>query len=131
MMQHNLKQFQINRKKQRGATLLGMLIVAAMIVFVALIVMKMVPVYSEFFSVKKVIKAMKSESLGDMSKREIMQSFDRRADTAYIESVKGTDVVVEKNLNGETVISVEYRVEKPIMGNVSVVMDFVATSESN
>lgn len=129
MMQHNLKQFQNNRKKQHGATFLGMLIVGAMIVFIALIVMKMAPVYTEFFSVKNVIKAMKSESLSEMSKQEIMRSFDKRANVAYIDSVTGSDLIVEKGADGETVISVEYRIERPVMGNVSVVMDFVATTE--
>ncbi len=128
-MHQHLTQYQNNRNKQKGATLMGMLIVGAMVVFVALIVMKMVPAYSEFFSVKKVLKAMKSESLDQMSKREIILSFDKRADTSYIESVKGSDLTVEKNSSGETVISVEYRVEQPIMGNVSVVMDFVASSD--
>ncbi len=128
-MQHHLIQNQSNRTKQGGATFLGMLIVGAMIVFVALIVMKMVPAYTEFFSVKKVLMAMKQEPLDDMSKKEIMTSFDKRASTSYIDSVKGTDLTVEKNVSGETVVSVEYQITKPIMGNVSVLIDFSASSD--
>jgi len=44
-------------KKQQGATLLGMLIVGAFVVFVALIVMKVAPAYIEFMSVKKSAKS--------------------------------------------------------------------------
>jgi len=128
-MQHHLIQNQNNRTKQGGATFLGMLIVGAMIVFVALIVMKMVPAYTEFFSVKKVLVAMKQEPLNDMSKKGIMTSFDKRASTAYIDSVKGADLTVEKNVSGETVVSVEYQITKPIMGNVSVLIDFSASSD--
>jgi len=127
-MQHHL--IQNNIKKQRGATFLGMLIVGAMIVFVALIAMKMFPAYSEFFTVKKVMRAMKDEPLGEMSKKEIMQSFDKRANVAYIESVKGSDLTVEKGTGGETVLTVEYQIVKPIIGNVSVQMDFTASSDS-
>lgn len=118
-----------NRKTQGGATLLGMLIIGAMIVFVALIAMKMVPAYTEYFSVKQALKAMKQESLSTMSKREIMNSFDRRASTGYIEVVKGSDLIIEKTVGGDTVVSVEYQVIKPIAGNVSVLIDFSASSD--
>ena len=118
-----------NRKTQGGATLLGMLIVGAMIVFVALIAMKMVPAYTEYFSVKQALKAMKQESLSTMSKREIMNSFDRRASTGYIEVVKGSDLIIEKTVGGDTVVSVEYQVIKPVAGNVSVLIDFSASSD--
>jgi len=118
-----------NRKTQGGATLLGMLIVGAMIVFVALIVMKMVPAYTEYFSVKQALKAMKQESLSTMSKKEISNSFDRRASTGYIDVVKGRDLNIEKNAGGDTVVSVEYQVVKPVIGNVSVLIDFSASSD--
>lgn len=118
-----------NRKTQGGATLLGMLIVGAMIVFVALIVMKMVPAYTEYFSVKQALQAMKQESLSTMSKKEITDSFDRRASTGYIDVVKGGDLTIEKNASGDTVVSVEYQVVKPIIGNVSVLIDFSVSSD--
>lgn len=130
-MQHDQTKSQGHHKSQRGATFLGMLFVGAMVAFVALIVMKMVPAYTEFFSVKKVIKAMKEEPLGTMSKKEIMDSFDKRASIAYIESVKGSDLDIEKGAEDEAVVSVEYQIVKPIMGNVSVLIDFSARSDNN
>lgn len=128
-MPHYLTQNQRNRSGQGGATLLGMLVVAAMIVFVALIIMKMVPAYTEFFSVKKVLIAMDQEPLNEMSKKEIITAFNKKASTAYVDSVSGTDLIVEKNTAGDTVVSVEYQVVKPIIGNVSVLIDFSASSD--
>jgi hypothetical protein len=118
-------------KKQQGATLLGMLIVGAFVVFVALIVMKVAPAYIEFMSVKKVLKAMQSESLGTMSNKEIKDSFEKRASVAYVDTVKGSDLVIEKTPDGSAVVSVSYEVVKPIMGNVSVLIDFSARSDGN
>ncbi len=115
-------------KKQGGATLLGMLIVGMMVVFVALVVMKMTPAYIEFMSVKKVLAAMNQESLSNMSNQEIKSAFDRRASIAYVEVVKGSDLNIEKGANGDTVLTVDYQVVKPIMGNVSVLIDFSARS---
>lgn len=123
LMHHN------SVKKQGGATMLGMLIVGAMVVFVALVVMKMVPAYTEFMSVKKVLRAMQKDSLSGMSNKEIKESFDKRASIDYIDSVKGSDINIEKSAEGETVVTVDYKIVKPIIGNVSVLIDFSARSD--
>lgn len=128
-MTQNLTHHHCSPKKQRGATMLGMLIVGAMVVFVALIVMKMVPAYTEFMSVKKVLRAMEQESLSSMSTKEIKDSFDKRASIDYISSVKGSDLNIEKGEGGETVVTVDYQITKPIVGNVSVLIDFSARSD--
>lgn len=118
-----------NAKKQSGATLLGMLFIGGLIVFVAMIVMKMTPAYTEFMSVKKVLLAMRQEQLANMTNKEIKDSFDRRANIAYIDTVKGSDLVIEKGVDGQPVIVVDYQIVKPIIGNVSVLIDFSARSD--
>jgi len=128
-MNNSLMQHRINRKKQSGATMLGMLIVGAMIVFVALIVMKAVPAYTEFMSVKKVLRAMQHDSLNGMSNKEIKDSFDKRASIDYIDTVKGSDLNIEKGEGGETVVTVDYQIVKPVIGNVSMLIDFSARSD--
>ncbi|MDO9150208.1 MAG: DUF4845 domain-containing protein [Methylotenera sp.] len=115
-------------KSQQGATLLGMLIVGVFVVFIALIVMKVTPAYIEFMSVKKVLKAMNQESLSTMTSKEIKDSFNKRASTSYVEVVRGSDLVIEKGASG-TVVTVNYEVVKPIIGNVSVLIDFSARSD--
>jgi len=119
----------ISFKKQAGATFVGMLFVGATLVFVAIIAMKVFPAYQEYFSVKTVIKALNNEPLSSMSKKEIQDSFDRRADTGYIDVVTGNDLSIDKNDAGETVVSVEYQVIKPLFGNVSLLIDFETSGD--
>ena len=118
-----------NLKKQAGATLLGMLFVGAMLFFVAVIAMKIFPAYQEYFSVKTVIRAMNKDSLSSMSKKEIQDSFNRRADTGYITVIHGTDLIIGKNSAGETTVSAQYHVITPLFGNISVMMDFNASPD--
>ena len=120
---------QVNLNKQEGATLLGMLFVAAILVFVALIAMKILPAYQEYSSVRTVMHAMKQESLNTMSKNEIIESFDRRRTIGYVDVVKGTDLIISKNESGDTVLSVQYQVVKPLFGNLSSMMDFTSSSD--
>ncbi len=128
MQTHQMKH-QKNLKKQSGATLLGMLFVGAMLFFVAVIAMKLFPAYQEYFSVKTVIRAMNKESLSSMSKKEIQNSFDKRANTSYITVITGKDIILGKNSAGETAVSAQYQVITPLFGNISVMMDFNATAD--
>lgn len=118
-----------NLKKQAGATLLGMLFVGAMLFFVAIIAMKLFPAYQEYFSVKTVMRAMNKEPLSSMSKKEIQDSFDKRANTSYITVIHGTDLIMGKNSAGETTVSAQYQVITPLFGNISVMMDFDASPD--
>lgn len=131
-MEKTMRQYQVNQlshfKKQVGATLLGMLFVGGAIVFVALIAMKLFPAYQEFFSVKTVIRTMNKESLSALTKKEIQDSFNKRADTGYITVIKGSDLTIDKNSAGETVVSAQYQVTTPLFGNISVLMDFDTAS---
>ena len=125
----NYKKLKYNlRKKQKGATFIGMLFIGGILVFVTLIVMTIFPAYTEFFSVKSVMQSMKKESLSTMSKKEIMDAFNRRASTSYISVVSGNDLSIDKTSTGETVVSVKYQVTKPLVGNVSILLDFSASS---
>ena len=116
-------------KRQQGATFLGMVIIAGILIFAAIIGMKMAPAYIEYMSVKKVLHVMGQDSLSSMSKKEIKDSYTKRASMDDIKSVTSDDLVIEKDETGGTVISTQYKVIKPIMGNVSVILDFAATSK--
>jgi hypothetical protein len=119
-----------NIKRQKGATFLGMAIIAGILICAAIIGMKMAPAYIEFMSVKKVLRAMNQDSLSSMSKKEIKDSYVRRASIDDISSVTPDDLVIEKDESGSTVVSVQYRVIKPLVGNVSVILDFAASSSA-
>jgi hypothetical protein len=122
-MTNNLKNYRADHKTQDGVTLTGLLVGSALLIVVALVGMKVVPAYMEFFSVKKVLSAMKQEPLDTMSASDIKKSFDKRANIAYISVVKGSDLTIEKTSAGTT-LNVEYQVIKPIAGNLSVLIDF-------
>ncbi|MBA3696298.1 MAG: DUF4845 domain-containing protein [Methylotenera sp.] len=117
-------------KRQQGATFLGMAIIAGILIFAAIVGMKMVPAYIEFMSVKKVLHAMSQDPLSAMSKKEIKESYIKRASIDDIKSVTSDDLTIEKDETGNTVVSAQYKVIRPIVGNVSVILDFAAASNS-
>ena len=116
--------------KQRGMTFIGVVLLVAAIVFVAVIAMKLTPAYLEFMSVKKTMtKISKEPNFPTMNNKEIQASFDRSAVIDDIRSVTGKDLEIGKSTSGSPVVTADYQVLVPLMGNVSALLDFKASTD--
>ncbi|MFN3543895.1 MAG: DUF4845 domain-containing protein [Thiobacillus sp.] len=116
------------KSRQRGLSMLGFLFVAIVLVAVAMLAMKLVPAYVEFFSVKKILNAMAQDpEMKDKSNAELRNDFSRRASVDYVSVVKPEDLRIERQ-GGVPVISVEYEFRTPLVANISLVIDFNASS---
>ena len=116
------------KKRQHGITMFGFLFVAVVLVFVAMLAMKVVPAYIEFFSVKKILNTMGQESdLGSKGNAEIRNDFANRASVSYVSVVKPGDLSVDRS-GGVPVVSVDYEFRTKLIGNVSLVVDFSAST---
>ena len=111
-------------RKQQGLTITGLLIVSAVLVFVAIIGFKLAPSYSEYFTIKRVVNDIAQENRGG-SVKEVMSAFDRRAQIDDIRALRGRDLDVSKTGEGFE-IRAEYSVLVPLFANVSAQIDFVA-----
>jgi hypothetical protein len=111
--------------RQRGLSLLGLVIVVFIAIFVAVLAMKLVPAYIEFYTAKGAIE--KIARGGGASVSEIRKSFDNRATIDDINVIKGQDLEITKQGN-EVVISFAYRKEVPLFSNVGVYIEFAADS---
>lgn len=117
------------KKNQQGMTFLGVMFVGMIIVFGAILLMKLIPPYLEFWSVQKIISVMAKDSgLPGMTPQEIRSSFDRRATIDNVTVIKGKDLDIDKSRN-ETVVSSSYSVTVPIAGNLSALIEFEASTQ--
>lgn len=118
-------------KKQRGMTFIGVVLLVAVIVFVAVIGMKLAPAYLEYFSVKKAIaKIANDPGFSSMGKNDVTKSFDKSATIDDIRSIEGKELEISKNESGLMVVTADYQVLVPLMGNVSALLDFSASTDS-
>jgi hypothetical protein len=113
-------------KKQQGVTLLGM--AAGCVVLIILVIggLKITPAYIEYFTVKKAVVAI-AQSNGRGTVGEIRQAFDKRAAIDSIDVVGAKDLEITKEGN-DVVVSVSYPKRISLFGNVSLIIDFVASS---
>lgn len=118
--------------KQRGITFIGLIIVLAIVGFFAVIAIQIFPAYSEYASVKNIIESIaKNADFDSLSDESIRSSFDRGATIGYVSVITGKDLVIENNINGKKVVVAEYQVVKPVVGNVSILMNFKASSDQS
>lgn len=114
--------------RQRGATFLGMMFIAALVVIVAILGLKLVPAYIEFATVSNILRDVANSPEGKSgSVPAIQSSFKKHAQIDGIETVKADDLEIDKD-GDHVVIKAPYSVRVKLVGNVSALIDFVATS---
>ena len=116
------------RKKQLGVGLGGLMMGSVIVIVVAMVGIKLLPSYIEFFAIKKAVNAIAGEKAGGASVAEIRKSFDARSAIDDITSVRAADLEITKE-GGQLVIAARYRKEVGLVGNVGVYIDFAAVSK--
>ncbi len=119
----------ILRYKQRGLTLTGMLLGSIILVLVAILGMKVVPVYIDNATIKKNLVAVAGDdSLQNANASQIRFVFAKRAQVDNITVISAKDLKIIKD-KGKLVLSVAYAVEVPLVSNIALKFNFDTTSD--
>lgn len=114
-------------KNQRGMTLIGWVIVLALIAFFATLAMRLVPMYQEYYGVLQIMNDMKIElKNNNLTKNEVQTLLERRFDIGYIHSVDKEDIEILRGKNSAyiTKIVIDYEVRKHFMAQIDLVGHF-------
>lgn len=110
--------------QQRGMSIPGMLIIAAMVGFFIMCVIRLGPRYLEYLSIREIVTTIAREynpeeqDLGDI-RRRVDTMFN--TNQIYDMNPKEVEIFHEK---GKTYIDANYEVRVPIMGIVDAIMTF-------
>ena len=117
------------RRHQQGMTLTSFIIVLAVVGVFVYMAMKLIPMYSEFFSVKKALEGMAREpNVASSDPAQIKDLFFRRMEADYVDDIKPDNIKLARKEAG-WVMTVEYEVRKPLIANLDVVGHFNAEKE--
>ena len=115
-------------KRQRGVTFVGMVFIAGLIVFAAIIGLKLIPAYIEYATVVNHLREIaRSPDARGASPKEIQGMFKKHAQIDAIDVVKGDDIEVEKE-GDQVVLRANYSTKIKLFGNLSACVDFAASS---
>lgn len=116
----------MHRHRQRGATFLGMVTIAAILGFALYAGIRLLPLYMEYMSVVRALEQTAKEDIGATSPQELRNSLDRRWTVEDIHSIAVKEIEIKRTADGFR-MRASYRAEAPFVGNVLFVADFDKT----
>jgi Domain of unknown function (DUF4845) len=112
------------RSRQSGATLLGMLVIIAILGFALYAAIRLTPVFFEYMAVSRALEqTAKEHARNAVTVQDLRTSLERRWTIEDIHSLEVKDVEIKKTGSGLT-MRAWYRAETPFVANVSLVADF-------
>jgi hypothetical protein len=115
-------------QRQRGLSLLGLIMILFVLVVVGIFSLKLIPAYIEFYKAQAAVEAIAADRSKTSSVNEVRKAFDARATIDDITTVKAADLEITKD-GADVVIGFSYRKEVPLFGNVGLFVDFVGSSK--
>lgn len=114
------------KSKQSGVTLIGFLIILAVVAFLGYMAMRLVPSYSEHMGVVKAMKQISTEGTNGKSLDAIRRDLMFKMDFQYVEdaTIQPSDITIERSAGGASTLRVAYDKEVPFMYNISFLMHF-------
>ena len=117
------------KRNQSGITLLGFILILGVAGLFIYVGMKVIPMYSEFYSVKKSMDGLALEpGISSATPDRIKALFFRRLYVNYSDNVKPENVKIER-AEGGWHMTVSYEVRRPMIANLDVVGNFVAEKD--
>lgn len=109
-------------RRQRGMTVIGMLLLIVVIAFAALIGMKVIPMYVQYFSIKSTIENIRKEPLlAQMTPSDIQNQIQKRFDIGYVDNIKARDLKIRNERSGR-VLDLIYQDERSLFYGLYVVL---------
>ena len=116
-------------RKQGGMTMIGFVITLGVVMFFLYCGMKIVPMYTEYYSVKKALAGLANEpGIGNKSKEQVRDLFFRRLYMSYANNVK-TDALKIDSTDQGLMMTVDYEQRRELLANLDVVGKFHAQQE--
>ena len=116
------------RNRQRGISFLGLLALVAILGFATVMGLKLIPIYMDSWKIDGVMEAViRDPAVNSQSRQEVIDAMLKRLDIDAVEAVNyhnwKDSLTVTKRKNNTT-INIFYRVETPLIGNLSLVAEF-------
>ncbi len=116
-----------NMRGQRGLSMIGFLFTAAVVIVVALVGFRVLPAYIEYYAVQKALESTLADETA-ITPAQIRNTMDKRLSAQYVDAIKAGDVKVSRDGNA-IVASVEWQRVLHMVGNASILLEFVAEAQ--
>jgi hypothetical protein len=114
----------LSPNRQRGLTLISILLILGLIGFFVLLTFKIVPIYMDHGKVKSALEALKeTPDLTSKGEFEIRDSLNKRFSINYVYDVTQDNIKIIKRGN-YVKVDIEYETVVKLVGNLSALAEF-------
>src|SRR6185437_7483772 len=113
--------------RQRGLSLVRLIVLLAVLGFVAIMAAKLLPSYVEYWNVRKMFAQMDKSGALNGTPHDIRREFDKLNAISDVRSIGGKDLEIT-NQSGQNVVAADWSVKIPMVANVSACIDFSAST---
>ncbi len=110
-------------KRQQGVSVLGVLIILALLSFFLTVSIRLLPSWFEGRAVKNAIVSVAEASNSEQSLRDITRRLESTLNTNRIEAIASRDIKVYRD-EGKIIIDANYETRTPLFRNVDAVLMF-------
>ena len=116
-------------RSQRGVTMIGLLLWAIVVAFVALIIVRVLPTINEYSTIQRAVQKIAKEEPGSVAL--VRTAFEKQKEVEYsISSIGGKDLLVTKE-NDKLVIRFAYDKEVELFEPVFLLIKYRGEGRSN
>lgn len=118
------------KSQQTGATLWSMISISVLVIFFALLLIKLIPPYLADMKVRAALDSIERQAKGGtMSNAQIMIALEKRFDIDSITHVNlREDVVIERE-GRMKIVRIAYEAQIPLVFNISALLEFDHSAE--
>ena len=117
-----------HKRTQRGMSIVTVLFILILVAFLGLVGLKLLPVYLESFKVGHALSGvLQDPNVSKQTSKEMAWGIVRRLDidgSDLISASNWKDYMKVKKESGKVTITITWRKEVPLFGNLSMVADF-------
>jgi type II secretory pathway pseudopilin PulG len=114
-------------RKQRGISLIGLILGFAFIAIIGLLAAKIIPAFTEY---RNILNAAQEAKRAGGSIANMQAAFGKQQQVNDFEAVNQKDLVISKE-TGEYEISFAYEKRVPLVANASLLLEFEGTTAAN
>ncbi|MBY0437755.1 MAG: DUF4845 domain-containing protein [Burkholderiales bacterium] len=116
------------RNRQQGISLIGFIMVCTALIFVAVFAFKLVPAYLEQYTITKIFNQIADNpEFVNATAADVRAAFVRQITIDSVKAIGPSDLDITREA-GQLVIEAQYQVTIPLISNVSLLVDFKASS---
>ena len=115
------------RKRQRGLSFVSLIALVGILGFSVVIGLKLFPIYMDSWKIDGIMDAVISEpGINQQSRKEIYDAMMKRLDIDAVDAVnyRNSDAMTITKRKNNVTISIFYRVETPLIGNLTLIAEF-------